>query len=147
MTVVPACGYRNRTLPACLIGGLVAVLAISPPASAAECPVAGADATIEAIKAAPSCKEAAEIYAGCTWGSSMDVQFGSVAIEKCEGAFLANLSAKRKQTYRQDQARCTRKYARKQGTLYLSLAMSCAVDVAKTYWQQALKADGREKSK
>ena len=66
--------------------------ALARPVFAAERPVAGADATSEAIAQAPSCGKAAEIYGLCTWGSSMDIQFADVAIRKCEADFLARLT-------------------------------------------------------
>jgi hypothetical protein len=113
---------------------VLATLPASPPASARdECPVNGAEATADAISAAPTCAAAATIYGACTWGSSMDVQFGQPVIEKCEAEFAGRLPKKNRIAYDRAQARCTRKYAHREGTLYLSFAMSCAVNVAKDY--------------
>jgi hypothetical protein len=99
----------------------------------AECPVNGAEATSDAIAAAPTCAAAAAVYAACTWGSSMDVQFGQPVIEKCEAEFAGRLSKTDSRAYDRAQKQCTNKYAHKEGTLYLSFAMSCAVNVAKDY--------------
>ena len=119
---------------------LATLLAAAP--ARAECPVNGAEATSDAIAAAPTCAIAAAIYGVCTWGSSMDVQFGQPVIEKCEAEFVHKLSKKDKNAYDRAQKRCTDQYAHKEGTLYLSLAMSCAVNVAKDY----AKRFGRPKS-
>ena len=107
------------------------LLAVAP--ARAECPVNGADATADAIDAAATCAAAAAVYGACTWGSSMDVRFGQPVVEKCEAEFVRRLSKTNRHAYDRAQAQCTRKYAHKEGTLYLSLAMSCAVNVAKDY--------------
>jgi hypothetical protein len=125
---------------------LAATLAVAR-SNAAECPVAGADATSEAIKSAPSCGAAAEVYGLCTWGSSMDIRFAAIAIEKCEAEFLGKLTAQQRRAYDQAKTRCGRKHAREAGTLYRSFEASCSVAVAKTYWQRITKASGGGKSK
>ena len=123
-----------------LLIAVPALLALGCPAPAAECPVAGAEATSEAIEQAPSCDKAAEIYALCTWGSSMDIRFADIAIKKCEADFLDKLDPQRRKTYDGAKARCGRKYARVSGTLYRSFEASCSVELAKTYWARMAKA-------
>jgi hypothetical protein len=123
-----------------LLVALAALVALTRPVPAAECPVAGAEATSEAIAQAPSCEKAAEIYGLCTWGSSMDIQFAAVAIRKCEADFLAKLTAQRRRTYDRAKMRCGRKYARESGTLYRSFEASCSVELAKSYWVRMAKA-------
>jgi dienelactone hydrolase len=108
-------------------------LAIEPAFAREECPFTGADATMDAIKATPTCAAAAAIYGRCTWGSSMDVQFGQPVIGKCEAEFAGRLSKKDNRAYDRAQKRCIDKYAHKEGTLYMSFSMSCAVDIAKDY--------------
>jgi hypothetical protein len=81
-----------------LLVALAMLAALARPVFAAECPVAGADATSEAIEQASSCAKAAEIYGLCTWGSSMDIQFADVAIRKCEADFLAELTPQQRRT-------------------------------------------------
>jgi hypothetical protein len=122
---------------------LVAVgilVALTHPSPAAECPVAGAEATSDAIEQAASCAKAAEIYGLCRWGSSMDVQFAEAAIQKCEADFLAKLTPQQRRSYDRDKTRCGRKYARESGTLYRSFEASCSVELAKTYWMRMTKA-------
>lgn len=111
----------------------IASLLMTSTAQAAECPVTGADATTTAIEKAPTCAAAAAVYEACTWGSSMDVQFGQRVVEKCEAEFRGKLSPAKQRAYKRAQDTCRRKYARRQGTLYLSLAMSCAVTAANSY--------------
>jgi hypothetical protein len=122
-----------------LLVALATLFALARPVFAAECPVAGADATTEAIEQAPSCAKAAEIYGLCTWGSSMDIQFADVAIRKCEADFLAKTPPQRR-TYDRAKTRCGRKYARESGTLYRSFEASCSVELAKSYWARMAKA-------
>jgi hypothetical protein len=112
---------------------LLLTLLLLAPVHADECPVVGAEATLEAIKSAGTCLVAAATYKSCTWGSSMDVQFGQPVVEKCEGEFKAKLSNAHRDAYRREQDRCRRKYANKTGILYLSFAMSCAVNVAESF--------------
>jgi hypothetical protein len=122
-------GYRvyRLILPFILIAPLAA------PAAARECPVNGADAIMDAIKAAPTCAASAAFYSACSWGSSMDVQFGAAVIEKCEAEFAGRLSRKNRSAYDRAQKQCIRKYAHREGTLYMSHAATCAVDVANGY--------------
>jgi hypothetical protein len=122
------------------------LMALAHPVLAVECPVAGAEATSDAIEQAPSCAKAAEIYGLCTWGSSMDIQFAAAAITKCEADFLTKLTPQQKRTYDRAKMRCGRKYARESGTLYRSMEASCSVALAKTYWTRLTKT-GPGKSK
>ena len=122
-----------------LLIALAALVALTCAAAAAECPVAGADATSEAIEQAPSCAKGAEIYGLCTWGSSMDIHFADVAIRKCEADFLSKLTPQQRRSYDRAKTRCGRKYARESGTLYRSFEASCSVDLAKTYWARMAK--------
>ena len=123
-----------------LLVALAALVAFTWPLPAAECPVAGAEATSDAIEQAPSCPKAAEIYRLCTWGSSMDIQFADVAIRKCEADFLAKLAPQQRRAYDRAKTRCGRKYARESGTLYRSFEASCSVELAKTYWTRLTRA-------
>lgn len=124
---------ERATMDDRIFGPILAMVLASAPASARECPFNGAEAIMDAIKAAPTCAAAAAIYGQCSWGSSMDVQFGQPVIEKCEAEFAGRLSKKDNRAYDRAQKRCTAKYAHREGTLYLSFAMSCAVNVAKDY--------------
>ena len=123
-----------------LLVALATLVALARPLFAAECPVAGAEATSDAIEQAPSCAKAAEIYGLCTWGSSMDIQFADAAITKCEADFLDKLTPQQRKAYDRAKVRCGRKYARESGTLYRSFEASCSVDLAKTYWARMAKA-------
>jgi hypothetical protein len=123
-----------------------ALMALAHPLSAAECPVAGAEATSDAIERAPSCAKAAEIYGLCTWGASMDIQFADVAIRKCEADFVARLTPQQQRAYDRAKTRCGRKYARESGTLDRSFEASCSVELAKTYWTRMTKT-GLSKTK
>ena len=122
-----------------LFAALAMLLALAQSPTAAECPVAGAEATSDAIEQAPSCAKAAEIYGLCRWGSSMDIQFADAAIKKCEADFLATLTPQQRRSYDRAKRRCGRKFARESGTLYRSFEASCSVDLAKSYWARMAK--------
>jgi hypothetical protein len=114
-------------------------LALGSAARAEECPVTGADATTETLSAAPTCREAAALYGKCTWGSSIDVQFAAIVVEKCRGEFLAKLTSQRRVAYQRQHEKCTRKYRNRDGTLYRSLAASCTVNVADDFAKRVSK--------
>ena len=122
-----------------LLVAVVALVAFARPVPAAECPVAGAEATSDAIEQASSCAQAAEVYGLCTWGSSMDIQFADAAITKCEADFLGKLTPQQRRAYDRAKMRCGSKYAHKSGTLYRSFEASCSVELAKTYWTRITK--------
>ena len=124
----------RRLLPA-----LATLLAFAQQIAAAECPVAGAEATSDAIEQASSCAKAAEIYNLCRWGSSMDIRFADAAIKKCEADFVSTLKPQQRRSYDRAKTRCGRKYARESGTLYRSFEASCSVELAKTYWTRMTK--------
>lgn len=84
----------------------------------------------QALNAAPSCKEAAAQFDKCRWGSSVDAEFGSIVIDKCEKGLLPQLSAAGKENYRHERYLCSYEYAKQQGTISISEDWQCQVDVA-----------------
>lgn len=84
----------------------------------------------EALQAAPSCKEAANLFDKCLWGSSADAAFGSIVIDKCEKELLPTLSAAGKANYEHERYLCSYEYAKQQGTISISEDWQCQVDVA-----------------
>lgn len=64
------------------------------------------------------------------WGSSADTQFGAIVVEKCEKQFFPKLSAAGKAHYEEEMQLCAYEYARADGTLAMSEAAMCQVDVA-----------------
>ncbi len=94
---------------------------------AKDCPVqdAGWEAREEAIRTAPTCKQAMEIMQACAYGAGGDTGLGEAVRERCEPEFLPKLSKAQKRAYDREQKRCNRKYARQSGTMYRSFTEFC----------------------
>jgi hypothetical protein len=97
---------------------------------AADCPVAGTDPDkIEgAIRAASSCSSAADIAGACAWGSSIDTQFAAAAGEVCS-AETGELGSADAALHGQLIEACNALYTEGSGTLQLSVAAMCRVQV------------------
>lgn len=113
---------------------VVFALALVASSAAADCPVKpSAKATlIEAIVQAmhgKSCAEADELATECAMGSSGDTQIAGAASSICQHDFAANKDDKA--LFGKLSKRCAAKYAKSQGTLYLSMAAFCELGVAK----------------
>ena len=88
------------------------------------------DATAKALSEAKSCSSAVAIMHNCAWGSSADSQLAPIAIEKCEESFYEKLSESGKERYGQEMQLCAYQYAKKEGTISISEAALCQLDVA-----------------
>jgi len=88
---------------------------------------------VKALTRAKSCSAAASKLNACAWGSSADTQFAPIVIEKCEKTFFDKLSAAGKERYGEEMQLCAYEYARQQGTMYMSAAALCQVDIAAHY--------------
>lgn len=69
----------------------------------------------------------------CAWGSSADAGSSNIVVEKCEATFLKQLSPAAKTRYVQEAEICWKTEELHMGTMYISFAALCAVDVAKEY--------------
>ncbi len=87
----------------------------------------------QALKSAPTCSKAAAILSRCRWGSSADVGFASIVLEKCEHVLLPKLTPNGNAHYRRERELCAYEYAQQQGSLSLSEAAICAVYVAERF--------------
>jgi uncharacterized protein len=88
---------------------------------------------VKALTQAKTCSAAAAKLNDCRWGSSADTQFAPIVIEKCEKTFFNRLSPAGKLRYEEEMQLCAYEYARAQGTLSMSEAALCQVDVAAQY--------------
>src|SRR5262245_8484470 len=109
-----------------------AMLLLAVPALAKDCPVqdAGWEAREEAIRKAPTCKQAMDIMQACAYGAGGDTGLGEAVRERCEPAFLPKLSKAQKRAYDREQKRCDQKYARRSGTMYRSFTAFCQAQSA-----------------
>jgi uncharacterized protein len=91
------------------------------------------DNLAKALTEAKSCVAAAAKMHHCAWGSSADTQLVPIVVEKCERTFFDKLAPSAKKSYVGEMQLCAYKYARQQGTMYISAAALCQMDVAVRY--------------
>ena len=113
---------------------LVLALALVATPAAADCPVKHApkgnylDEIVKAMKGT-SCAEAEQLAAQCAMGSSGDTQIAGTATAICQKDFASNKDDKA--LFSKLSKRCAAKYAKSEGTMYMSMAAFCELDVAK----------------
>jgi uncharacterized protein YecT (DUF1311 family) len=88
---------------------------------------------VTALKKAPSCAAAVSKLHECAWGSSADAQFALVPISKCEKTFLAKLAPSAHDRYSEEMQLCAYQESHAEGTIHISEAALCEVDVAADY--------------
>ncbi len=123
---------------------IVLFLAPSVPVWAQACHFGGDkgyDETVKALKATKSCKAAVAYMEQCAWGSSADTGFAPIAIAKCEKTFVPKFSEKEWERYGEEMQLCAYRYARQEGTMSISAAALCQVDVAAQFAENPALAD------
>jgi hypothetical protein len=97
-----------------------------------ECPVTplARDTLIAAITQAPTCRASFAILSACRYNAGGDVELAGIVTERCEKTFLPTLKAAGKRAYAKARKACERKYARKQGTMYVSAQVICEAEAA-----------------
>lgn len=114
-----------------------AILMLAAPSQAADCPVTrSGDVIADALEKAPTCGTALKLFEACAYGASIDVMFGAIVATKCETDFLSKLGSAQRKTYNREKDACTRKYAKKEGTMYRSFEAFCHAKLARTYAQE-----------
>jgi hypothetical protein len=110
------------------------MLLLTVPSKAADCPVPrGGDDIATALEKAPTCADAQKVFEACAYVASIDSMFGGIVTEKCEKDFLTKLSGPQRRTYDREKDTCTKKYARKEGTMYISFMAMCHSKLAVSY--------------
>ena len=101
------------------------------------CPTFGGDAAFDSLlgrlRAEKTCPAAVATLKACRWGSSADTSFAAPVVARCEGNFYARLSPVDQRDYAHQMQRCAYRYAANQGTLFMSAAALCQVDVAAAF--------------
>lgn len=88
------------------------------------------------VAAAKNCGEAHKLFEACLWGSTADIQRGSMVTETCEKAFLSSLNPAQQKSYSRKKDACAKKYRNQSGTMYRSMEAVCAADAAHDYWKK-----------
>jgi len=115
-------------------GLILGLLLLVAPVEAADCPVErSGDNISDAIEKAPTCAAAQKVFEACAYVASIDSMFGGLVTEKCEKDFRTKLSAAQHKTYDREKDACTRKYAKREGTMYRSFEAMCISKLALSY--------------
>jgi uncharacterized protein len=88
------------------------------------------DALEKALTQEKSCQAAAKKMHDCAWGSSADTQLAPIVISTCEKTFFPKLPATGKAHYEDEMQLCAYEFAKAQGTISMSAAALCQLDVA-----------------
>jgi uncharacterized protein len=99
------------------------------------------DGLIKSLSQANSCSAAVKKLHDCAWGSSADTQFAPIVIAKCEKTFFNKLSSPGKARYGEEMQLCAYEYSLESGTLAMSEAALCQVDVAADFSAHPSLAD------
>jgi len=131
-------GHKDSLMLERTVLALLAVGLFVAPLKAMDCPVetrveGTLDAKEEAIRRAPTCKAAYEIMEACAYTASGDTGLGEAVRERCEPEFLPKLSKPQRRVYDQEQKRCTYKYAKHNGTMYVSFSAFCRAESTVKY--------------
>ncbi|MBX3157141.1 MAG: hypothetical protein KF773_14290 [Deltaproteobacteria bacterium] len=113
---------------------IISLLAMSSAAAADSCPVKNTGSTfltdlVKEIGKAKTCDGAASLAEKCALGASGDAVIAGAAVDVCKKDFAKS----KDDTALHDKLakRCGAKYEKMQGTMYVSMAAFCALDVAK----------------
>lgn len=102
------------------------------------------DRITRTLQSAVTCQRAYDTMNACRSNSSGDVELAEIVISRCEGEFLAGLTPAAKRSYDQEREACRRRYAKSQGTMYVSFTVTCEAGVAA---RQAGAAERRSRSR
>lgn len=81
---------------------------------------------VSGVAAQETCWESVKLAKNCSWGSSFDLQITAPAVEKCEAELNAsNPKASDLALLTSMQDRCTERYSKEQGTMYISMNAYC----------------------
>lgn len=109
---------------------LLSVAAAASVQAQEPCKFGSFEASAKELEEAKSCEAAVARINDCAWGSSADTGLAPIVITKCEKRFLEKLSPSAKEHYAEEMQLCAYEFARQEGTLYMSAAALCQVDVA-----------------
>lgn len=93
------------------------------------------DSTVAVVANSKTCYEASETASACAWGSSADVAITGAAIEVCARDYADRISKTEQKMWEALAAQCSKKYEGQSGTLYISFAAFCRLDVTKLFSQ------------
>lgn len=124
---------RSRNLICSFLVPAILSMAASHAIAQTKCKFGGEEAANKldtGLEHAKSCKEAVSLFNDCRWGSSADSAFGATTVARCEKEFYKKLTTAQQNNYADGMQLCAYEYARQLGTISISEAASCQVDLA-----------------
>lgn len=112
---------------------MLTLLAVNPSPAQNDCHFGSAEAfdqLAKALEQEKTCEAAAKRMHDCAWGSSADTQLAPIVISKCEKTFFPKLSSVGKEHYADEMQLCAYEYSKAEGTISMSAAALCQLDVA-----------------
>ncbi len=88
------------------------------------------DKITRTLQSATTCQRAYDIMNACRSNTGGDVALADVVIQRCEASFLPGLTATARRAYDAERAACRKRYAKREGTMYVSFAVTCEAGVA-----------------
>jgi hypothetical protein len=110
-----------------------AILLLSRPAAAQDCLKLEFEAREALVRQAATCDKAMELFGGCAFGGSGDINLGQIVTEKCQADFLQKLSAGQRRAYELGIKRCNDEYKEEEGTLSRAIVAGCRANLAQSY--------------
>ena len=117
-----------------------AILLLTRPGAAQDCLKLEFEAREALVRQTPTCGKAMELFAGCAFGGSGDINLGQIVTEKCQADFLQKLSAGQRRAYERGIKRCNGAYKEEEGTLSRAIAAGCRANLAQSYAHKFGKA-------
>ena len=102
------------------------------------------DRITRSLQSANTCQRAYDTMNACRSNTGGDVELAEIVIQRCEGSFLAGLSPAARRAYDAEREACSRRYAKREGTMYVSFTVTCEAGVAA---RQAGAAERRSRSR
>jgi hypothetical protein len=110
-----------------------AILLLTRSGAAQDCLKLAFEARDALVRQAPTCDKAMELFAGCAFGGSGDINLGRIATEKCQADFLQKLSTGQRRTYEHGIKHCNDAYKEEEGTLSRAMVAGCRANLAQSY--------------
>ncbi len=88
------------------------------------------DRITRTLQSAVTCQRAYDTMNACRSNTSGDVELAEIVISRCEGEFLSTLTPAARKSYDQEREACRRRYAKREGTMYVSFSVTCEAGVA-----------------
>ena len=109
-----------------------AILLLARSGAAQDCLKLEYEAREALVRQAPTCDKAMELFGGCAFGGSGDINLGQIVTDKCEAGFLKKLSKAQRRGYDREIKSCNDEYKEEEGTLSRAMVAGCRANLAQS---------------